>query len=450
MADRDPYEGDPYGSDPFSSQPMPELAAAMETLETLGRYDPDDLAELLAQQMGGKGAVDYVLQKVAEAQPGWIADFTKNNKRLLVEASVYNYDLEQERRRRRIRYQLDAEERANEVGADSAGRMVDGADFILTVPELTPAVWGHDGAVAWAEGEALMLTGTPGVGKTTVAGQVVRGRLVGGSVLGLPVTQTGSRVLYLAMDRPQQIARALARTLRDLAPEVLSEKLRVWKGPPLADVVARPEILLEMAREAGADTVVVDSLKDAAVGLSGDEVGAAYNRARQMLLTHGVEVLELHHMVKRDANGKAPRELADVYGSAWLTAGAGSVVLLAGKAGDPIVEWRHLKQPAEEVGPFSVAHDHAAGRSHIQGEFDPVEAARLSGTEGLTAKGTAERMFDTAKPTNAEVQKARRKLDAYVRAGQLQRIDGDDTKQQATRWLAVGSDPAEAFDDDLV
>lgn len=352
-----------------------------------------------------------------------------------------------ERRRRDAKARCDAEDLAKQVSADAVGRMVDGAEFILSVPELTPAVWGHDNAVVWAEGEALTLTGTPGVGKTTVAGQVVRARLVGGTVLGFPVAQTNSRVLYLAMDRPQQIARALARTLRDLPEEVLADKLRVWKGPPLADVAAEPEVLLRMARRADADTVVVDSLKDAAVGLSADDVGAAYNRARQLLLANGIEVLELHHMVKRNASGKAPRDLADVYGSAWITAGAGSVVLLVGKAGDPVVEWRHLKQPAEEVGPFFVTHDHAAGRSTIHGQFDILDAALRAGKEGLTAKGTAEQLFSTAKPNQAELQKARRKLDALVRSGHLRKVDGDDTTQRAARWVAEEADPAEVFDD---
>lgn len=333
---------------------------------------------------------------------------------------------------------------AGDDGSDEL-RFVDGGAFIHDLPEKPPALWGDGSGVVWMEGESLLLTGTPGVGKTTLAGQLVRARLVGGTVLGMEVAPSfdGFRVLYLAMDRPQQIARALARTLGDVPRDILDKRLTVWRGPPLADLAAHPETLLELANMVNADTVVVDSLKDAAIGLSTDDVAAGYNRARQLALAKGVQLLELHHMVKRDANGKAPKGLEDVYGSMHLTSGAGSVVLLHGKAGDPVVDWRHLKQPAEEVGPFLVAHDHAAGRSEIHGTFDPVEAARLAGNSGLTAKGAAERMFDTAKPTPAEVQKARRKLDGLVRADLLVRLDGDDTKQQATRWVY----PAVVFDD---
>ena len=106
---------------------------------------------------------------------------------------------------------------------------------------------------------------------------------------------------------------------------------------------------------------MVDSLKDAAVGLTDDETASGYNRARQLAITAGVQVLELHHLVKRGADGKAPTTLADVYGSAWLTAGAGSVLLLTGDAGDPIVRASHLKQPMEPWGPAEMAHDHAEG-----------------------------------------------------------------------------------------
>jgi len=118
---------------------------------------------------------------------------------------------------------------------------------------------------------------------------------------------------------------------------------------------------MRMCEQAGADTVVVDSLKDAAIGLSDDEVGAGWNRARQFALREGVQVLELHHTVKRGANGAEPNTLADIYGSTWITSGAGSVISLWGEAGDPIVSLRHLKQPFAEVGPFRLLHDHTTG-----------------------------------------------------------------------------------------
>jgi hypothetical protein len=96
--------------------------------------------------------------------------------------------------------------------------------------------------------------------------------------------------------------------------------------------------------------VIVDSLKDAAVGLSADEVGAGYNRARQNACAAGVQVLELHHLRKALTRIEVEHPTIDgVYGSTWITSGAGSVVLLNGKPGVAIVSFHHIKQPACEV-----------------------------------------------------------------------------------------------------
>ena len=302
---------------------------------------------------------------------------------------------------------------AREPDEQRPTRLIDGATFILDAPDHIPGLWGRGDSVLWAEGEACTIGGGPGVGKTTVAGQVVLAGITGGGeVLGLPVDDLG-RVLWLAMDRPQQIRRALRRTFRDLPRDVLVERFVAWNGPPLMDVARNPFELLRMAREAGADTLIVDSLKDAAVGLTEDAVAAGYNRARQTALAAGVQLMELHHLVKRGANGARPDTLADVYGSAWLTAGSGSVILLNGDAGDPIVELKHVKQPAAEVGPFRIAHDHEAGTSTVWHGTDLVAVARVT-PGGLTAKGAAVALFSTEKPTTAQIEKARRRLDTLV------------------------------------
>lgn len=316
-------------------------------------------------------------------------------------------------------------------------RFVPGGSFILDQPTGIPAIWGSGNAVLWAEGEALMLCGPSGVGKTTIGGQLVRARIAGGDVLGHAVRQTGTRVLYLAMDRPRQIARALRRHLGDIDRDTLDRRLVVWPGPPMADLAKHPEMLVGLAQLAGADTVVVDSLKDAAIGLSDDEVGAGYNCARQMCLSEGIELLELHHLVKRGPGGAAPKTLADVYGSGWLTAGTGSVVLLWGDAGDPIVELRHLKQPADEVGPFKVMHDPDAGTSSVWHSTDLALLAKQPG--GITARDAARAMFDTDKPSESQKQKARRRLNALARAGVVVCEDGDEATHKPAVWTHTGS-----------
>lgn len=301
-------------------------------------------------------------------------------------------------------------------------RMRDGASFILDAPDHVPAIWGDSDDCLWAEGEAMMICGPPGVGKTTLTGQVLRGLLgLQETVLGLPVRRAERRVLYLAMDRPAQIARGLRRAFRDSEREVLAERLRCWEGPPPGDVARHPDVLLSLANLAEADTIIIDSVKDAAVGLTEDEVAAAYNRARQNCLAHGVQVLELHHMVKRGGNGNKPTELADVYGSAWLTAGAGSVVLLWGAAGDPVVDMRHLKQPSSEVGPWRLMHDHDGGTTSIFHGTDLLAIMASAGSTGVTPTDVARQLFETEKPTDSEKEKARRQLQKLVDQGHAER-----------------------------
>ena len=307
---------------------------------------------------------------------------------------------------------------------DGPKRMHNGAEFILDAPEGVPAVWGEGDDVFWAEGEALMIAGPPGVGKTTLTGQLVRGLLgLQGAVLGLPVRRCGTRVLYLAMDRPAQIARGLRRAFTEHDRQVLSDRLRVWGGPPPGDVAKHPDVLVVLAQLAGADTIIIDSLKDAAVGLTEDETAASYNRARQNALANGIQVLELHHMVKRGAGGNKPTELADVYGSAWLTAGAGSVVLLWGAAGDPIVELKHLKQPAGEVGPWKIEHDHNTGTSVVHHGADIIAVVAAAGSAGVTATEVAVALFDKDSPNDNDKQKARRRLDKLVDQGHAERFE---------------------------
>lgn len=303
-------------------------------------------------------------------------------------------------------------------------RLSDAASFVLDAPVGVPAIWGHGDEVLWAEGEALMLVGPPGVGKTTVTGQLLRGLLYGSELLGLPVRCSARRVLYLAMDRPAQIARALRRSFDESDRVMLAERCYVWRGPPPGDVAVNPEILVQLAALADADVVILDSLKDAALGLSTDEVGAGYNRARQTALAAGIQVLELHHLVKRGPQGAKPTQLADVYGSGWLTAGAGSVVLLWGQGGDLVVELSHLKQPAAEVGPFLVLHDHVRGTTTIQHGTDVLMLVAEAGSTGITAKALAQVVAEKSNPTPNEVEKARRSLERLVEQGHLSRERG--------------------------
>lgn len=269
--------------------------------------------------------------------------------------------------------------------------LVDGASWLLDEQTDTIARWGSGSEILWAQGESMMLVGPPGVGKTTLMAQIVGG-LIGAfeTVLGYPV-RPASKVLYLAMDRPRQIQRALARTFHEQHRALLAEHLLVHRGPLLSDLGKRPDLLLEMARQAGlqaGDVIIMDSLKDAAVKLSDDEVGGNVNRAIQFCNAADLDVGVLHHQ-RKGQQGEKPTTLEDVYGNTWLTAGTGSVVLLWGEAGSETVELSHLKQPADPVGPLRIEHDHHHGTSRVERGFDVLTYLRAH-PEGVTVAQAAQ------------------------------------------------------------
>ncbi|MFD4477189.1 DnaB-like helicase N-terminal domain-containing protein [Streptomyces sp. NPDC058471] len=318
----------------------------------------------------------------------------------------------------------------------------DGWSFVTSAPDEADPVWGHRGKAAWEAGESLMLVGPPGVGKSTIAHQLVLARLgLLSHVLEMPVRE-GEKVLYIAADRPSQLARAFTRVVNEHDRQTLERRLVFWSGPLPASLTAEPQLLADLAAEHGADTVVIDSLKDVVGKLTDDEAGIAYNNARQQLIRDGVQLLELHHQRKQGADASRNQRpvLDQVYGSAWFTAGAGSVLFLAGAAGDPIVKLHHLKTLNEEIGPLPVVHDHARGLSRVEDTLDPLALLRQAGPRGMTARDLAGEITGEAAPDAADVAKARRRLDALVKAGhaaQDKGAGGGAGGGKATVWRAT-------------
>jgi len=340
-----------------------------------------------------------------------------------------------------------ADDQAEVVAAAAAPRLRRGGSFLLDLPDAPSAVWGRGAQVLWAKDEPLILAGPSGVGKTTVTGQLTLARIgLRTEVLGYPVEAGGGKVLYLACDRPAQIRRALARLVTETDREVLDDRLVVWPGPPPKDLAAMPELLVALAREAAADTVILDSLKDVALGLSDDVVGAGLNRALQYCVAEGIQVLGPHHQ-RKGQGGAKPNKLEDVYGSTWLAAGAGSVILLWGQAGDPVVELIHLKQPAEEVGPLRIEHDHHTGVSTVARGFDVLRYLTLR-SGGASTIDAARAMFEKTDPTDAQRAKAKRQLERLVREGLAKvlsaGVNGGAGGTSATVYVAVDTTRHEA------
>jgi replicative DNA helicase len=321
------------------------------------------------------------------------------------------------------------ESEAGATQTENRSRSVDGAAFVFGVPEIVPAVWGEGRSNLWAKGEGLMLVGPDGVGKTTLIQQLALARIgLRRKLLDLAVEDAPRRVLYIAADRPRQAASSMRRMVTADDTDDLRNRLVVWRGPLPINVVEKPRALLDWIRSEFGDVsdVFVDSLKDIALDLTKDETGSRVNIAFQELIADSIELAVSHHQRKEHQGGGKPKRLADVYGSRWLTAGMGSVVLLWGEPGDLVVELRHLKQPVEEAGPWNVIHDHSRGLTTLEEGFD-LEAHVTASTEGITVRDAAARLFTTADPSKNEIEKARRKLDGLVRNGVAYRRDDENS-----------------------
>lgn len=330
-----------------------------------------------------------------------------------------------------IRSAAEAELRAerDRALASGGGRLsrylVDGWRFVTETGADTDPLWGTREQTAWSSGESLMIVGPPGVGKTTLAHQVILARLgLQDTVLNMPVSPS-KRVLYLAMDRPKQIAHAMARRIEPEHQAVLRDRLAVWQGPLPATLDKEPDLLADLAAAHQADTIVIDSLKDAVSTLVDDALAVAFHNARMRALRNGVEIMELHH--QRKATADAPRgqrpTLDRVYGSTWITSGAGSVLFIAGEAGDPAVTVHHLKTPTGEIGPLQVIHDHERGTTTIEPTFDPVAILRAH-PGGLTTRDLAAILGGQANPDRSAVEKARRHLERLVKSGLARKTEG--------------------------
>jgi replicative DNA helicase len=301
-------------------------------------------------------------------------------------------------------------------------QFVDGDTFTRHQDEQTP-VWGEPETPVWASGESIMIFGPPGIGKSTLIHLLTFARLglIPGP-LGYPVQDDGGKLLYLAMDRPRQISRAMVRLVKPAHLPVLRERLIVWQGPLPFDITlpANQYRLTEICQALGAKTVVIDSVKDCVRNPSDEERAGGYNLARQSAVREGIEWVESHHNRKGQAENKAPNTIDDVYGSRWLTAGAGSVLCMWGVPGDPQAKLTQLKSPGEflaaadvQINFWSGTIDWAVAKPS---EMDYITAA---GPDGVTLADVLRHVEGLEHPTAPQRHKTRDRLDTRVSRGRL-------------------------------
>jgi hypothetical protein len=245
------------------------------------------------------------------------------------------------------------------------GEVLSGKTFLTTEDDEYEVLWGEEPHILMAAGEPLLICGGDGTGKTTIGQQVALARagVQIGNILGYPVRpDTKGKVLYVAADRPKQAKRSLRRMVRPEDYEVLQERFIVLKGGGF-NIGA----LTKVAREVGATSVFVDTLGASVDGdLGSNDIGMQVYHSLQEAAAAGIEVVLLHHDRKGEGEG-GWQGIREVYGSRWITAACGSVVMLRGKPGSSEVWLRHVKQPDQAVGPAQVHHDASNGRSYLDG-----------------------------------------------------------------------------------
>lgn len=296
-------------------------------------------------------------------------------------------------------------------------------------------IWGDGETPIWPSGESLMLVGPPGVGKSTLTHNVMMGLLLGGEIFGYPIKKIEGNILYLAMDRPKQIKRAFMRLMTDRGVRNLVQDRVLWHLGPMPFMIANDTSkVAKMCKHFGVTVVVIDSIKDMATNPSDEVQANAYNQARQKCLADGIEWIELHHNRKSSETNKKPRSLDDVYGSRFLTAGAGSILSLWGESGDEIVELSHIRPPGNALPPMKLALDKEHGRLTPDNVITMDDLLKRPG--GITVRAAAVAIFGK-KPTESQIRNTRNKLKRMV---DKQEIVMNNQGEEA-RFMMPGQEP---------
>jgi replicative DNA helicase len=239
-------------------------------------------------------------------------------------------------------------------------------------------IMGRGDEILWADEEPFYIVGDTGHGKSTFGQNIIRCSIgLIPNVIGMDVKKF-DRILYIAADRPAQTRASIARMVDYMSLECWNSHVLVHEGPIGFWMDQKPEMLLEFAAMPRdhwggktAQVLVIDSLKDLATSLNGDEEGTKYNMGVQMLCREGIQVLGTHHPRKQSAMQKKQKEeweptLDDIYGSKFLPAGAGSVLFLHRKSTGSTGLY-HLKSPMGEMTFSDIRFEGRTGMAQVVG-----------------------------------------------------------------------------------
>ncbi|WP_344200186.1 hypothetical protein, partial [Aeromicrobium alkaliterrae] len=337
----------------------------------------------------------------------------------------------------RLRARRDAEEifrsetTAVRLGKSAKARRVGGGEFFVDAPDEVPVVWGRGNEILWADGEPTMIVGDDGTGKSTIDHQLISARLgLREEVLGYPVEPAEGVIVYLAMDRPDQARRAghrLFSSLDEDARAFVDRHLTVWTGPLPINPLSSPEVLADWLQTQFGNVAEVhaDSLKDLASNISEDGVGSRVNLAIQEVVARGINWIGLHHQRKANGDNKSPDGLADVYGSRWLTAGHGSILMLTkGKGDKDYIELTQLKEPADRIPRLMLRHDRVTGLTHRVAPEVDLELAFMLIDAPASVNELARLMYPDREITATLRKNVKRKADAKVQAGEARKHPG--------------------------
>ena len=318
---------------------------------------------------------------------------------------------------RNIAAREEAHRQYNEIKAQklleaSSSQAMDGVAF-LESGNNAPPIWGEGGQALWAPGQGQMIFGSDGVGKSAVLQQVCMARIGirDSSVLGFNIEPSDKTILYLALDRPEQIKRSIARMV-NLNDSVIysrfKEKFIFWKGVLPFSCDFDPKGFAEWCMKIGGDNlgmVIGDSVKDMVSSCVDDGAGIGFNDTVQALLNYGVEVGVCHHNRKNSKDGK-PRKLDDVYGSRWLVAGLGSVLNIWKYENDKDRrELTQLKTPyGEAIDPIDYEDNYVKGISEVAQSKTGIlmDALIRAGEQGMTIEDIVLLLYKRVKDKDSD------------------------------------------------